>query len=251
MEILVFTYIIILGLIFGSFFNVLGIRIPKNETILGRSHCTSCDRQLNGFELIPVFGYLFLKGKCSNCKSRISPIYPIIELITAILFVFSFVILRENMVEYILMVLFISFMMIITVSDIHYKLVPFNILLVFLPFIFVLRILSPIDAWYDGILGALFGFIFLFALAFYGKKRFGKDALGGGDIKLYIIVGLVLGYQLVFLSLFFASFITLIYTFIFKNKNDYIPFVPFIFAGSLITYFYGNAIIELYVGFLF
>jgi len=247
MNILIYSYIFIMGLVFGSFFNVVGIRIPLKETLLGRSHCPSCNRTLGVIELIPVLGYIILKGKCKECKLPISIKYPIIELITGILFLVSFVFLRDNMVEYILVVIFISFLIIITVSDIYYQVVPDIILLVFFPIILILRLISPIEMWYDGLLGGLFGFGFMYLIALYGKKRFKKDALGGGDIKLYLIVGLILGYQTVFLSMLFGSLIALIYSIFFVKKGEYLPFVPFIAIGSLLAYAFGNSLLEWYI----
>ena len=239
-----------MGLIFGSFYNVVGIRIPNKETLLGRSHCPSCNKQLGIVELIPVIGYLLLRGKCKECHNPISIKYPIIELLTGILFLVSFIILRENMLEYILIVVFISLLVIVTVSDLYYQIIPDIILVVFFPIILVLRLLNPIDLWFDGILGGILGFIFMFLIALYGKKRFKKDALGGGDVKLYLIIGLVLGYQIVFLSLLFASIIALIYSVIFRKKDLYLPFVPFIAVGSLLAYFLGNGILEWYIAIL-
>ena len=250
MEILIYSYIFIMGLIFGSFFNVVGIRVPNKETLLGRSHCPNCNKQLGVVELIPIIGYIVLKGKCQECKHPISIKYPIMEFITGLLFLVSFVILKENMVEYVLIVLFISLLVIITVSDMYYQIIPDSILLVFFPVILILRIMSPIELWYDGLLGGLLGFGFMYLIALYGKKRFKKDALGGGDIKLYLIIGVVLGYQTVFLSLLFASLIALIYSFIFSEKGKYLPFVPFIAIGSLLAYFLGNTILEWYTMFL-
>ena len=247
MNILIYSYIFLLGLVFGSFYNVVGLRIPKKESLLGRSHCNNCNKQLGVIELIPVIGYLLLKGKCKECKSKISIIYPVFELLTAILFLVSFIFLRDNMIEYILIVVFISLLVIVTVSDIHYKIIPDIILLVFFPIILTLRLLNPIDLWFDGILGGILGFIFMYLVALYGKKRFKKDALGGGDIKLYLLIGLVLGYQIVFLSLLFASLIALIYSAIFRKKGLYVPFVPFISIGSLLAYFFGNGILEWYI----
>ncbi len=149
------------------------------------------------------------------------------ELLTGVLFLVSFVILRDNMVEYILIVTFISLMVIITVSDLYYQIIPDIILIIFFPIILTLRLLSPINAWYDGILGGVLGFGFMFLIALYGKVRFKKDALGGGDIKLYLIIGIVLGYQNVFLSLFFAALIGLVYSFVVRKQKGYLPFVPF------------------------
>ena len=250
LNILIYTYIFILGLIFGSFFNVVGIRVPKKETLLGRSHCPSCGKQLGVVELIPILGYIIVKGKCKDCKSPISIKYPVMELLTGILFVVSFAILRENMVEYILIVVFISLLIIISVSDMYYKVVPDIILFISFPIILGLRLLSPIDFWYDGIIGGIVGFGFMYLVALYGKKRFKKDALGGGDIKLYLIIGIVLGYQTVFLSLLFGSFLALIYSGLFNKKGKYIAFVPFIAVGSLLAYFFGNYILDWYIGIL-
>lgn len=247
MDILIYSYIFIMGLFLGSFYNVVGIRIPKKESLLGRSHCPNCGKQLGAIELLPIVGYLILKGKCKECKTTISIKYPLMEFITAILFLVFFVFLRENMVEYILMVVFISLLVIISVSDIYYQTIPDIILLVFFPIILTLRLLNPIDNWFDGLLGGAFGFIFMYLIALYGKKRFKKEALGGGDIKLYIIIGIVLGYQTVFLSLFFAGFIAIIYGIFFSKKGSYLPFVPFIFAGAILAYSTGNIILEWYI----
>ena len=247
MNILIYSYIFIMGLVFGSFFNVVGIRVPSKETLLGRSHCPNCNKQLGVVELIPVVGYLLLRGKCKECQSPISIKYPIIELITGVLFLVSFIILRENMVEYILIVVFISLLIIVTVSDLYYQIIPDIILIIFFPIILGLRLYNPIDLWFDGLLGGLLGFIFMYLIALYGKKRFKKEALGGGDIKLYFIIGIVLGYQTVFLSLLFGSLIAIIYSMIFGRKTGYLPFVPFIAIGSILAYFLGNSILEWYV----
>lgn len=249
--ILIYSYIFFLGLIFGSFFNVVGIRIPQKESLLGRSHCPSCGKTLGWLELFPVFGYIVLGGRCKTCKTHISVKYPLIELITGLLFLFSYLILHENMVEYILMIVFISLMVILTVCDIYYKIVPNIILICFLPVIFLLRMFSPVILWYNAIIGAVVGFGFMYLIALYGKKRFKQEALGGGDIKLYIIIGLVLGYEVVFFSVFFASLLGLFYSLIFKRKTGYIPFVPFIFAGSLIAYYFGQNIIDWYISIIY
>lgn len=248
MDILIYGYIFFLGLIFGSFFNVVGIRVPAKETLMGRSHCNKCDHQITWFELIPILGYLVVGGKCSKCKTPISIKYPLMELLTGVLFLVSYMILRENMVEYILVVSFISLMTIITVSDLYYKVVPDVILLVFLPILVVFRILSPAMPWYEGLIGGFVAFAFMYLIALYGKIRFKTLALGGGDIKLYFLIGIVLGYQTVFLSLFFAALAGLVSSIFLKNRTDkYIPFVPFIYFGSLIAYFYGYDLINWYI----
>ncbi len=249
---IIYIYIFLLGSIFGSFYNVVGIRIPNNESLLGRSHCPNCGKTLGVLELFPIIGFIVLRGKCKNCKTPISVKYPIMEFITAVLFLFSFVILRENMVEYILVVVFISLMIIVSVSDMYYKIVPNIILLVFLPVIIVLRLVSGDIIWYSAIIGAILGFGFMYLISVYGRMRFKQEALGGGDIKLYFIIGFFLGMETVMLSVMFAALIALVYAGIFrKRKGSYLPFVPFIFAGSMIAYFYGPTLLEMYQSLLF
>lgn len=250
-EVVILIYIFVLGLIFGSFFNVVGIRIPNKESLGGRSHCPNCGNQLGPIELFPVIGYIILGGKCKNCKSHISVKYPLIELLTAVLFSVSFVILRENVVEYILVVVFISLMIIVTVSDLYYQVVPDIILLVFLPVIFGIRMFSGDVIWYYSLLGGALGFGFMYLMSWYGKKRFKKDALGGGDIKLYFLIGLFLGIKLVFASIMFAAILALVYSLIMRKKSGYLPFVPFIFGGCMIAYFIGQQFVDWYVGLIF
>jgi leader peptidase (prepilin peptidase)/N-methyltransferase len=218
---------------------------------MGRSHCNNCDHQIGWIELIPVIGYIAIGGKCRKCKTKVSIKYPLMEALTGALFLVSYIILREFMVEYILIVVFISLMTIVTVSDLYYKIVPDGILMVFLPIILVLRIISPVMPWYEGLIGGVLAFGFLYLIALYGKKRFNQDALGGGDIKLYFLIGLVLGYNYVFLSLVFAGVFGMIYNVIHKNREPgYIAFVPFIYAGSLVAYFFGEIIVNYYNEFL-
>ena len=244
-------YIFIIGLFLGSFFNVVGIRIPQKESLLGRSKCPSCGKTLGIWELIPVIGYILLQGKCKKCGSTISIRYPIMEFITAIALSFSFVILHDDMLEYIVAAVFISLLVIVTVSDLYYQIVPDSILLIFGVLLLILRILSPLATLIAGLSGSVLAFLFLFVISIYGKKRFDKEALGGGDINLYLIIGLVLGYETVLLSLTFAALLGLLYYALFPKQKEYIPFVPFIAFGSIIVYFYGPLLVNWYLNVLY
>ncbi|MCF7926076.1 MAG: prepilin peptidase [Candidatus Izimaplasma sp.] len=242
---------LLFGNLLGSFFNVLGIRLPNNQTILGRSQCSNCKKQLNWYELIPVFSYIFLKGKCSKCGSKISIIHPIIELITGLIFGISYYYLHNNIFELSIVLLFSSLMIIVTVCDIYYRTVPNIFLIIFTPIILVLRIIYPVETIIHTLLGGFLGFGFMYLLAIYGKKRFNTTALGGGDIKLYFVIGIFLGVETVFLSLFFAAIYGIIFSKVVKFKNGQIPFVPFIFAGTMTAYVFGSQIIDWYLGILF
>lgn len=222
--------------------------MPNKESLMGRSKCPDCEKTLNAFELVPVIGYILLRGKCKGCKKPISIKYPFMEFLTGTLFLVSFVLFRDNMLEYIVIVLFISLMVIVSVSDLYYRIVPDIILIVFLPMLLVLRIFAPIDHWYDGLIGAIIGFSFTYIIGYYGKKKFKQESLGGGDIKLYFLVGLFLGYQTVLLSLFFAAFAGLVHTVITGNREKFVAFVPFIFLGSMLAYFFGTDLLNWYVG---
>ena len=121
----------VLGTILGSFYNVVGYRIPKKESIIyPPSHCPKCNHKLKFYELIPIISYIIQKGKCKNCKEKIGLFYPIFELITGLLFAISLKIfgLTPNLL---LILTFISTLIIITISDIKYMIIPDSILLFF------------------------------------------------------------------------------------------------------------------------
>ncbi len=247
MSIISFIYLFLLGLILGSFYNVVGLRIPKGQSIVKPpSHCPSCNERLRFIDLFPVFSYLLFRGKCRHCKSRISPIYPIFELATGILFAISPLFVGWSL-ELFVALLLISLLMIIFVSDIHYMIIPDRVLLFFLPLFIVLRILVPLDPWWSPIAGALVGFFLLYAIAVISK-----GGMGGGDIKLFGVLGIVLGLQGTLLTLFFAAFLGSILGLVGMalkkvKRGKPIPFGPFIVVGALISYFWGQEVIGWYL----
>ena len=202
MGIVIGVFFFLYGIVLGSFFNVVGLRVPKKESIVSPpSHCTVCNRKLGVLDLIPVFSYLFLKGKCRGCGTRISPIYPIMELVTGILFVLSYAMLGFSG-ELIIAILFVSLLVIITVSDIAYMLIPNKVLLPFAIVLIGLRLIIPLEPWWDSFLGAIVGFGVLYLIAVVSK-----GGMGGGDIKLFFVIGLVLGTTNTLVTLFLAAFI--------------------------------------------
>lgn len=251
MEIVLTILFFIYGLIFGSFFNVVGLRIPKGESIVRPpSHCTVCNRKLTARDLVPVLSYLFLQGKCRGCGTKIHWMYPVMELVTGLLFAFAFTQLGFNL-ELILAILFISLLVIITVSDIAYMLIPDKILLFFLVPLIVARIFSPLTPWWDSIVGAVIGFGILFLIAVLSK-----GGMGGGDIKLFFVIGVVLGTMHTLLTLFLASLIGAVVGVISlriakKGRKTPIPFGPSIAIAAIITYFFGDTLVDWYVNMFF
>lgn len=246
MEIMYTIFAGIFGLVFGSFYNVVGLRVPKKESIVTPpSHCVSCNRRLTAIDLVPVFSYLFLRGKCRTCGAKVSPIYAITELATGLLFAFAMWKIGLTW-ELAVALLFISLLVIINVSDIAYMLIPDKILLFFLPLLIIGRLLSPLEPWWDSLVGAAIGFSILLLIAVISK-----GGMGGGDIKLFLLIGLVLGTIDTLLTLFLASFIGMIIGLIVlkisgKGRKTPVPFGPSIAIAAIIVYFYGEQIIAAY-----
>ena len=236
----------IFGLVLGSFYNVVGLRVPKGESIVNPpSHCTSCGKRLTAFELIPVLSYLIQRGKCKGCGVKVSPIYCFTEIVTALLFALCYVKFGFT-AELAVALLFVSLLVIINVSDIAYMLIPNKILLFFLPFLIVSRIVSPLEPWWDSLLGAVIGFSILLLIAVVSK-----GGMGGGDIKLFLLIGLVLGTIHTLLTLFLASVVGMIVGIIVlkvrgQGRKTPVPFGPSIAVGALLAYFYGDQLIEWY-----
>ncbi|OEH91456.1 prepilin peptidase [Bacillus solimangrovi] len=232
--------LLILGITLGSFFNVVGLRVPMNQSIVTpRSACPSCKRTLTARELIPVISYIIQRGKCRNCSMKISPLYPLVEMATGVLFAVSPLLLGWSK-ELVIAWLLISLLMIIFVSDLTYMIIPDKVLICFAVIFLLLRVFwIPTIPWWSAFLGSLIGFGLLFIIAIVSK-----GGMGGGDIKLYGVLGLALGWELVLLSFFFATFIGAIGGIIgmgfgYVKKGKPMPFGPAIVVGTLVAYFYG------------
>lgn len=242
-------FIFLFGLVFGSFYNVVGLRVPQKESIVHPpSHCLKCQRRLTALDLVPVLSYVFLGGKCRGCGNKISWVYPVIELMTGVLFAFAYWQLGWG-IELIVAFLFISLLVIIVVSDLAYMLIPDKVLVFFLPVLAIGRVLSPLTPWWDSLVGAVVGFGILYIIAVLSN-----GGMGGGDIKLFFLIGLVLGTIDTLLTLFLAAVIGMIVgiTMLSKNKQGRktpIPFGPSIALAAVIVYFYGDLLINWYISF--
>ena len=233
---------LLIGLIFGSFYNVVGLRVSKKENLLfPRSHCPKCNHKLKPYELIPVFSFIFLKGRCKKCKERISIMYPFIELCTGILFAVSFYKYGFS-TDLILALLLSSLLMIIVVTDLNFYIIPDSIIVAFGILIFIYNIIDKgiLDACTYVVYGLLM-FGLMYALMKFGNALFKKESLGGGDIKLMGILGMINKPIVSITALSLAAFIALpcsIY-FLKKNKDKVIPFGPFIVIGFILIMFLG------------
>lgn len=227
----------ILGTIFGSFYNVVGYRVPKGQSLLyPSSHCTKCNHKLGFFELFPILSFLFLGGKCKNCKTKISWFYPFFEFITGILFALSYMVFGFSL-ECLLSIVFISMLIIIIISDYQTMIIPDSVLIFFSLFIiFIKYFMIGIDGVGLSLLNSLASFVCMLLLKLFGDFLFKKESMGGGDIKLLAVFGLVLGFPMSIISIFIASIIGLPISLIIlkKNKSHEIPFGPFLAISAII-----------------
>lgn len=242
MEIMYIVFIFIIGCIFGSFFNVVGYRVPNELSIVRPgSFCPKCKHSLSWYELIPIFSFLIQGGKCRSCKAKISIVYPVVEFTTGILFVSSYFIFGFSN-EFLIAILVSSFMMIVIVSDINYLIIPDEVTLFFCIFMFIVKLAT--EGVESAILAVLSG-LFLFGLMYFimklGNFIFKKESLGGGDVKLMFFVGLTIGPILGMFSIFLSSLIALPLSLLvfLKDKDNVIPFGPFILIATFAIILFG------------
>lgn len=227
----------VMGTIFGSFYNVVGYRVPKGESLLyPSSHCTKCNHKLTPLELIPILSFLFLGGKCKNCKDKISWFYPIFEFSSGILFMLSYVVYGFSL-ECLLSIVFISMLLIIIISDYQTMTIPDSILIVFSALIIIIKyFIVDINGVGISILHGIGSFTFMFLLKLFGDFLFKRESMGGGDIKLLGVFGLMFGFPMSIVSVFIAAIIGLPISLVIlkKNSNHEIPFGPFLAISAIL-----------------
>ena len=236
MEIYYATVFFIFGTLFGSFYNVVGYRLPRGESIAyPPSHCPKCGHRLSPLELIPIFSFLFQKGKCKNCGDKISWFYSIFEFTTGVLFCVRYLVFGFS-IELAIALTFISMLLIVIISDYQTMTIP-DELLAFcgLLLIIELSIKNGLNVG-ENILDGIIMFSIMYLIKILGDKIFKKESMGGGDIKLMFIYGLVLGWPLSCISICLASFIGLpISLIMIKKTHDHeIPFGPFLAIAAII-----------------
>lgn len=230
----------VIGCLLGSFYNVVGLRLPNGESIVfPNSHCTRCGHELSWYELIPILSYLCLGGKCRNCKEKISLMYPLIELLTGIVFAVSYYSFGFSY-ELIISLIIASLLSLVIVSDINYMIIPDSFIVISGLLIIILNFLQR--GFLQGLVSIGYGFIsfgILVLVMLIGNNIFRKETLGGADIKLFFIIGLVFPPFTSMFVLVLACFVAFPVSIILylKNKENMIPFGPFIMLSFLMVYF--------------
>lgn len=259
----------ILGAAIGSFLSVVIHRLPKKKKgiLKGRSHCPNCKKQLKVRDLIPVLSYLLLFGRCRYCSKKISIIYPLLEISTALLFFFAFhhaQILSFSSITSLpeidlvklpfLILLFIYFSILIFTFfyDLIYLEVADHVLIPGILLALTATILPQTPEVISALFGALIGFAFFSLQILISRGKW----IGGGDLRIVIFMGLILGWKLLILALILSYFVgAIISSIIILSKKgslkSRIPFAPFLVIGTLTAFFYGQPILNWYLNFLY
>lgn len=238
------------GIVIGSFLNVLIYRIPKKENIaIKRSHCMKCDYQLQWYDLIPLFSWIFLRGKCRKCGQKISVQYPIIEALNGIFWLLIFIRFGLS-IESLLYCLMFSALLALSMIDFRTYEIPigFNIFILILGLVRVATDYKN-GKWIDYVIGLVSVSMVLFLIFLISRGR----AIGGGDVKLMAATGLVLGWEKNLLAFvigcILGSVIHLIRMKVSK-KSHTLAMGPYLSAGVIISAFIGEYLISWYAGFL-
>lgn len=270
-------FVFLFGLSIGSFLNVVIFRVPNNSSIMyPPSSCPKCGSRIKFYDNIPVLSYLILSGKCRECGNKISIVYPIVELLTAVVFYLLFlkyfynayffyninILTVGNFKDYIgtqlahffVYGIFVFLLITIAFIDLFHQIIPdiFNILLIIFGFVFNIVLLDK------SFLFPLYGFLgaglFFYLIAFFYERVKKVEGLGGGDIKLIAGIGSYIGLKGAVFAIFGGSVLALLGFILFflsgtkfNGARSKIPFGPFLSLASVIYIFYGNTLVTMYL----
>ena len=239
MDLLIF----VLGLCWGSFLALMAYRIPRKISIVvPRSFCDFCNEKIDAINNIPIISYLLLKGKCKHCGAKIPVRYPVIEIITAILFVFAYERLFYDYYSLIRAFLLVTALLPSIFIDLDERIIPDRLSIGLIVCGFALSLFDPMMAWHESAAGIVVGGGLLFIVAEGYYRLTGREGLGGGDIKLLAGIGALLGWYPALMVIFYSSILGSIYGILMmiifkKGRLTEIPFGPFIGASAILYHF--------------
>ena len=243
--ILIFTF----GIVIGSFLNVCIYRIPMHETVVTeRSHCMRCGYQLSWYDMIPVFSWLCLGGKCRKCKEPISPQYPIVEATNGVLYLLIFAVCGFEL-DSIIYCLMASALLVLSVIDWRTYEIPIGIN-IFILVLGILHIVIDYQNWLDYVIG-FFSISIVLLILFYVS---GGRAIGGGDVKLMAAAGVVIGWKLIILAFFIGCIVgSIIHLTRMKlsGADKVLAMGPYLAVGIMIATLWGEKLISWYVSMMF
>lgn len=244
--------VVLAGLAVGSFLNVCIHRLPRQQSVVSPgSRCPSCGYALRAFDNVPVLSYLWLRGRCRQCGVRISPRYPLVEAVTAVIFLGHYLVFGWTLLLAVRL-LFASGLIALFVIDLEHKLLPDAITLPGIVVGTAASLFLP-PGLRDSIIGTLAGggVLWLIGEAYY--RYSGEEGMGGGDVKMLAMIGAFLGWQLVIVTLVLSSIagsvIGIAILAIKRGGMKYaLPYGTFLAIAALVSSLYGQQIVDWYVG---
>lgn len=262
LRIFLHIYMFAFGAVVGSFLNVCIARLPEKKSLVRPgSRCPTCENPIRWYDNIPIISFAFLRGKCRKCGSPISWQYPVVELLTAILFV---LLMQHftNMVALLIYVVFTCSLVVITFIDLKHYIIPDEISITG---IFVGLGLSLLPArmaggqlvsasFLDSLIGCVSGGGILYLTACFSLLVFKKEGMGGGDIKLLGMIGAFLGWKLALMTIVLSAILgaavgVALILLRLKKRSDYIPFGPYIALAAVLALMHGDRLIVWYLSF--
>lgn len=236
-DILIISLLFIVGLFIGLIAVILGLKLPlkKREFF---NVCNHCNERYKWYELIPIFSFFLNKGECRYCNKELSLWYPFLELLCGVLFSFSFMIYGFSY-EMLIMIILCILSIIIFVSDFKYFIISDEPLFVLSFLVLLLKYLFfGFETFLISLCSGILILVFMLVIRFIGNKIFKQESLGGGDVKLSMFFGFVLGIRLSIVSLVVGSFLAFPYAIYcsLSDKQREIPFGPFLVAGLFLVF---------------
>jgi leader peptidase (prepilin peptidase) / N-methyltransferase len=276
-EVFGYIFIFILGACIGSFLNVVIYRVPNELSLLTSSACPNCKKGIKFYHNVPIFGWLMVGGKCSNCKEPIAWRYPAVELLTALVFLLTYWQIGLTVMLAVALI-FVATMIALLFIDAEHMILPNVITYPLLVFALIVRVVFPIvfvghtfsdmafspinqlagyPAWAVSLAGALFGALVgggsLWLVGAIWKALRGVDAMGLGDVKMMLGVGALLGWRLTILTIFLGALagaligIVLVLKQKDRNLQTQLPFGIFLGIGSIVAILFGDRLIVWYL----
>ncbi|MGB6874852.1 MAG: prepilin peptidase [Candidatus Acidiferrales bacterium] len=266
------VFVFLFGLVIGSFLNVCISRLPAGKSVVRpRSRCPKCGKHIKPYDNIPVLSYFFLAGRCRNCKARISPVYPSVELLTGILFLASYVAFGNSILT-LKWAAFSAILVVLIFTDWRERILPDSVNFTGLAIALVLSFFvrpedgtaawlanrmfdfpppAPVISFADAVIGAAIGggLLWLVGEAYFRLR--GREGMGFGDVKMMLMAGAFLGLRRTILTILAGSLLGAILGAIFilasrKGSNYELPFGTFLGAAALLVVFFGTPVVTWY-----
>ncbi len=242
---------VLFGLCVGSFLNVCILRLPRDQSLVRpRSTCPNCNQPIAWRDNIPLFSWLWLRGKCRWCHKPISKQYPLIEGLVGVLFGTSVLVYGPTL-HAVAAALFGTILLGIAITDVRHYIIPDEFTWGGLVIGLLLALGGGVQGFLQALLGAAVGFVLLWLVGMAGTWVFKEDAMGGGDVKMMAMVGSFVGWRGVLLTVFAGAALgSLIFVPLSIKKKRLVPFGVFLAVGAVVAYVFGDTIIAWYGHFL-